>query len=188
MLVITSTGAEYLEEFFLLAFIYPFLYRHNPRKISLANSDVSVCPNASTSFSSDVFGLTYKWQFDGGGGGAGYFDISPNDRGYDGVSKSTLNIPIAYSFLNTWKFRCLVNGVPGKIFTLTLFETWNGSVSNTWENGANWKCNAVPDAGTDVFINSGNVIINSNVNVRSLTVKPGASVTVTPGFKLTIYH
>lgn len=66
--------------------------------------------------------------------------------------------------------------------------TWIGMVSTAWENPANWSCGTLPDANTDVIINSGTVVLNSNTSIRSFTVKPGVNFTVTPGNNLIVNH
>jgi len=65
---------------------------------------------------------------------------------------------------------------------------WTGTVSSAWENPNNWSCGILPDANTNVTINSGTVIVNSNVICRTLTVMPGVIFTVSSPFKLTIAH
>jgi hypothetical protein len=77
--------------------------------------------------------------------------------------------------------------------TLTLHLTrvpnnWTGSVSSAWENPSNWSCGTLPDANTDVVINTGTVVLSSNTTVRSWTVNPNASLTVSPGYNLTVKH
>ena len=67
--------------------------------------------------------------------------------------------------------------------------SWTGAVSSEWENPLNWSLNLIPDGQTTVIINS-NVpylpIINSNAICNKLDVKPGASVNVNQGFRLTV--
>jgi hypothetical protein len=63
---------------------------------------------------------------------------------------------------------------------------WTGSISAEWENPLNWSCNTLPGNTSNVFINGGNVQLNSNVTVNSITVQPGAAVTVAPGYHLTL--
>ena len=68
-------------------------------------------------------------------------------------------------------------------------NTWVGNVSTDWENPANWSCGAVPNTNSEVFINPGtphSAIINSDVVIKNITIRTGASVTVTTGFKLDI--
>jgi|GEM_PF-3926929 len=67
----------------------------------------------------------------------------------------------------------------------TIF-VWTGAVDNTWENPGNWDVNTVPAATSDAFINSGEVEINSNVIVKHLTVKKGASLKVNEFRRLTV--
>jgi hypothetical protein len=64
---------------------------------------------------------------------------------------------------------------------------WTGTAGNNWENAANWSCGKVPGTDTDVVVNSGTVVINSAVVIRSLKVNPGAQVTVGSG-SLTVLH
>ncbi len=64
---------------------------------------------------------------------------------------------------------------------------WTGNAGNSWEQAANWSCGTVPDNTTDVFVNSGTVVINSAVVIRSLKVNPGAQVTVGYG-SLKVLH
>jgi len=67
-------------------------------------------------------------------------------------------------------------------------NNWVGSVSHAWENPANWSCGVVPGPDADVTINSGTVVVNSNVTIRSLSLSPGVSFTVTAPFNLTTTH
>ncbi len=67
--------------------------------------------------------------------------------------------------------------------------TWVGNVSSEWENPANWSCLDVPNANSEVFVNPGTphaAIVNSDVVIKTITIRTGASVTVTAGFKLDI--
>ena len=66
---------------------------------------------------------------------------------------------------------------------------WNGIVSNTWENPANWNCNQLPDITSNVVISSGLLhypIINNSTEIRRLDCKTGSSVIVNPGVVLKI--
>jgi len=77
----------------------------------------------------------------------------------------------------------------GKVSVMKLVKDflWIGSVSNAWENPANWNSEIVPDSSANVFIDAGaNVVLSSNVAVNSITVSPGASFTILPSFTLTV--
>ena len=65
---------------------------------------------------------------------------------------------------------------------------WTGAVDSSWENPANWSCNNLPTATSNVIIYSGTVVINSDVMVNRLTVKPGVTVTVNSGYNLTVLN
>ncbi len=62
-----------------------------------------------------------------------------------------------------------------------------GSAGGIWENPDNWNCGFVPGDFSDVFITSGDVSINSNVKINSLTLI-GGKLTLTAGYTLTIKH
>jgi hypothetical protein len=64
---------------------------------------------------------------------------------------------------------------------------WTGAVNTDWTNAGNWKCGIVPTITSNVVINSGcpnYPVLTLNVEIRSMTVRPGASVTVNTGFDL----
>ena len=65
--------------------------------------------------------------------------------------------------------------------------TWNGSVSDEWENPANWSCNALPGINSVVVIPSGVLnypTISITTEVKSLEVRTGATITVKTGVTL----
>ena len=67
---------------------------------------------------------------------------------------------------------------------------WTGASNTTWANAANWSCGTIPTLASDVQINNGLTnypVVNSNVSIKSLVIKPGASVTVNTGFTLTTH-
>jgi len=71
-------------------------------------------------------------------------------------------------------------------YTLTFLNSWTGAANTNWNNNSNWSCGNIPDANTDVVIQSGTVVVSADVTVRSLTVKPGANVVVNPGVQLIV--
>lgn len=145
----------------------------------------ALCPPAgNTSFQSTVSGSTYQWQVNTGNG---FTNISDNSN-YTGTSSATLNVNNVPSSWNGYQYRCVTNTGNGNVYTIKFNDGWTGAVNTLWENPANWSCAVLPDANTDVVISSGNVVINSNVTIKSLTVKPGATLTVNSSFTLTVLH
>jgi hypothetical protein len=67
-------------------------------------------------------------------------------------------------------------------------DTWIGNNSSEWELPINWSAGLVPSSCSDIVIDSGKIIINSNVTVNSLILNNGAEVTVNSGFNLTVLH
>jgi hypothetical protein len=68
-------------------------------------------------------------------------------------------------------------------------NTWTGlGGNNNWDNAANWSCQQIPGVHSNVVINSGTVVISSNVTIYSLNVNPSATVTVEPPFDLVVTH
>ena len=140
----------------------------------------TLCPRGSTILSTSLSGLTYQWQVDAG---SGFTDIIDNSN-YTGTNTANLqlnNIPSAWY---GYKYRCVVDNIGGNEVTVTFADTWTGTVDNSWENPGNWSCGELPDANTDVIINSGIVNVNSNPIIRSLTLGTGISFTINPDFIL----
>lgn len=68
-------------------------------------------------------------------------------------------------------------------------NTWVGNISTAWENPGNWSCGQVPGINSEVVINPGtpySAIVSSDVVIKNITIKTGASVTVVSGFKLDV--
>lgn len=152
---------------------------------------VANCTNANIPFITNttyVAGDTYQWQVNSG---SGYTDITDNTI-YSGVTNDTLQLVNAPTSMYGYTYRCkITNGASvtySNEFTLEFKAYWKGTVSNAWENPANWGCNIVPDINTDVYINQGTPVLSSNTSIRSLTVRPTASVKVNSNFTLTVVH
>jgi hypothetical protein len=69
-------------------------------------------------------------------------------------------------------------------------NTWTGTGSSDWFNPWNWSCYSVPCESTDVVINPGTPYIPSIgagiAKCRSLLLKTGASIQVSPSAKLEV--
>ncbi len=68
---------------------------------------------------------------------------------------------------------------------------WVGNVSTAWNNSANWSTNAVPGAANPVVIPNNrpfNPTVANGVqaNCKSITVQPGASITIATGGNLKV--
>ena len=64
---------------------------------------------------------------------------------------------------------------------------WNGSINNSWSNPGNWDCGNLPGIASNVIIPSGLArypTVFASAEVRSLTLLPGATVTVITGINL----
>jgi formylmethanofuran dehydrogenase subunit C len=79
-------------------------------------------------------------------------------------------------------------GLPDLSFPLT--TSWTGSIDTDWFNAANWS-NGVPGPPTAVTIPAAMPrypTISSNTSVKSLSVEPGASVTVAMGVNVIVLN
>jgi hypothetical protein len=66
--------------------------------------------------------------------------------------------------------------------------TWLGVVSTVWSNAANWSCNAVPTATTNVVIPAGlsfYPVAGAGSTAQNLSIASGASLTLSGQFTLT---
>ena len=145
---------------------------------------LQLCPGAGATLLSSLTGSSYQWQMHDT---TGFADIGngPNFSGTQTANLQLINIPSSWY---GYKFRCVVNGNYSDVFIIEFKNTWTGAASTAWENPANWSCGSVPDAYTDVVINSGTVVINANTTIRSLVVAPGVNITVGSGVVLTVLH
>ncbi|HMP19756.1 MAG TPA: FG-GAP-like repeat-containing protein [Ferruginibacter sp.] len=141
----------------------------------------SICPGSSLNLSSNIGGNNYQWQSYSNG----VYTNLANDVNYSGVNDSTLlinNIPISWYGK---QYRCNVDSDSSSLYMLKLSAYWTGAADTTWENPANWNCNMLPNSNTDVIINTGNVVLNSKAEVRTLTIKDGAQLIIKPPYSLT---
>ncbi len=64
---------------------------------------------------------------------------------------------------------------------------WTGAVNTDWNNVGNWTCGGVPTITSEVLIQAGKPnypVLNSNVEIKKITLDPGATVTTGTGFEL----
>ncbi|HZH96790.1 MAG TPA: YCF48-related protein [Flavisolibacter sp.] len=144
-----------------------------------------ICPGTITSLASNLSASTYQWQMDDS---SGFVNIT-NNIYFVGATASFLQLRATVpSSWYGYKFRCVTNLGMSDTYRLQFQNTWTGASNTLWENTANWSCGKVPDANTDVVINSGNIIISSNVIIRKLTLGMGVNLTVGSGYTLTVTH
>ncbi|MGG9971987.1 right-handed parallel beta-helix repeat-containing protein [Ferruginibacter sp. SUN002] len=153
--------------------------------ISKSGFNYMLCPGGiNSSLISTITGSSYQWQVNTGSGFANVTD----GANHSGTSSAILllnNIPSSWY---GYEYRCLVNNSTySNTFILKFTDTWTGAGGTTeWENPANWSCGVVPDANTDVIINTGTVILNSITSCRSISVSNFANFTVTGGNQLSL--
>jgi hypothetical protein len=154
--------------------------------VRINSGEIVICPGGSTSFDSKMSGVLYQWQVDTG---TGFTNIT-NGGIYSGAATLVLNISNAPTSMYGYLYRCLVNGSTySEMFLLKFGMNWEGTISNTWENPANWSCGSLPDANTDVTINGGKANypqVNSNITIRTLRMNAGSSANINSGFTLTV--
>jgi parallel beta-helix repeat protein len=141
-------------------------------------------PAGNTAITSNRTGTNYQWQMDTGSG----FGNITNNSNYTGATLATLQIINMPSSAYGYQYRCVVDGNNSDTYTLLFTDYWLGSVSTAWENPLNWGCGIIPDMNTDVIINAGTVILNSNTAIRSFTLGPNTSFKINTGYKLIVNH
>jgi beta-glucosidase len=151
----------------------------NINKFDFATS----CTNSTTSFiGTSTTGNTYQWQLSTDS--VHYNNIS-NSSLYSGVMADTVTLTNPPTSMYGYLYRCAItNGgitTYSSVNTLKFTATWTGAVNTDWATAGNWSCTIVPDANTDVIINTGLTnypIINSSAICRSLTANQNSSVQV----------
>lgn len=143
-------------------------------------------PSATDSIQSSLTGTTYQWQVSTDS--VTYSDLVPGTH-YSGTNTRQLKLLNVPSSFTSYRYRCLVDGsADDTIYRLRFVNEWTGAVNSNWSNAANWRCGTIPNADTDVVITSGNVVVDVNTTVQSLTVVSPGTVTVQSGVTLTILH
>ena len=129
---------------------------------------------------------TYQWQVDTGNG----FENISNDIIFSGTTTDTLRLTEMPSDFYGFKFRCVASfeGIDSvsTVEELKFVNRWTGAVSNAWEDPGNWSCGSLPGENTDVVIPEGEIIINTDENIRSLSVGPGVHITISDGVSFTV--
>ncbi len=142
------------------------------------------CVGGTVSYTSNITGASYQWQVNTGSG----FTNITNNATYAGATTVTLQINNAAGHFYGYQYRCNVAGNFSNTITLKFINTWRGTVNNLWNNPANWSCNALPEANTDVIVNTGTPVLNVNGTCRSISVSAGAGFTANTGFTLQVTH
>ncbi len=155
------------------------LIRILPNLIGNVSAD---CLGANTILGSYIVGNTYQWQINTG---AGWTNLVDN-ADYTGTTTELLHINNTQASWSGYQYQCIVDGNAGPLITLRFSNTWTGAVSSAWEDPANWSCLTVPDANTNVVINTGPVVLSTSTTIRTLSIAAGVSFTVVAGANLTI--
>lgn len=145
-------------------------------------SAAAICPGGNTILSASATGgtVTYKWQVNTG---SGFADIT--DGGiYSNSSTGSLTITGAPTSMYGFQYRLTATNTCGTSYSnaavLTFISTWTGTNSTNWNIGANWSCNVVPDAQTDVVIGTATnqPTVSTVANVRNVTLNTGGTLTI----------
>ena len=148
----------------------------------LNNSD---CPGDTMTFKVSGNGNSYQWQEDNG---SGFVDISDGPQ-YRGTQSATLQLISLPANFGGYHYRCLTDGVYSSSFPVKLNNYWTGAVDTNWTTAGNWSCGSIPDSHTDVIIPGGlskYPILGSDTIINSIVVYPGANMTISDGYHLTL--
>ncbi len=148
-------------------------------------AESNICAGTNFNFTAENIGSTYQWQVDNGSG----FTNIVDGGNYSGAATNTLQLTGLPTSFTGYKYRCVVNGVPGRETVLRFVAVWNGNTNTDWMTASNWNCNIVPDQYTDVIFPGGlpnNPVLNGNTAVRSAKFYPGVNVLVKSGVILDI--
>ncbi len=146
---------------------------------------VVLCPGGNATLTSFVTGSNYQWDVSVD---SVNFNFIVNNSNYSGTNTRTLNLINIPSAWYGYMYKCRVSGFDSDAFLLRFSNIWTGTTNASWNNPANWSCGVVPDAGTDVFVNSGTVVVAANGICRTLKLAPGVVFTVNAGVTLTVLH
>ena len=141
------------------------------------------CPGDDLVLTAAFEGNVYQWQENRG---AGYVNIVDGPM-YAGSKTASLKLNDLPSSFAGYRYRCLVDGLVAFENALVFTNTWKGTTNNNWFLASNWSCGAVPDQYTDAVVPSGLLnypLVNANTTVKSLSVHPGAALTIGSGVQV----
>lgn len=112
-------------------------------------------------------------------------DAANSLTGKSDLYRTNLNDPDAWATLTSLS----INRDWNHQAYLVQTGSWIGVVSSQWEDPNNWFSTSVPNASTDVNIPTtpNNPVIRSNVEINSLSIESGASLTVMPDVGLKVF-
>jgi Metallo-peptidase family M12 len=120
-------------------------------------------------------------------------DIGALPPGFKGtfMSYCYLNNDIGVSFINGFGPlpQAVIRNNVSAATCLISRNTWTGAINTDWGNTGNWSCGSLPDANTEVIINTGlsrYPVINSVATCRSVKAATGTSIRINDNFHLTI--
>ncbi len=153
-----------------------------------AVTNASVCPGSSPVFGLPVAtsGSTYRWEMNSGNN---YASIADGTQ-FSGTGSDSLriNTPPTSWYGRTFRCRITRNGEVSysNEYTLRFSVKWQGTLNNLWHDPANWACQTLPDAFTDVVIEPGAgvfpVVGNAVIAIcRKISIRPGATLRVNTG-------
>lgn len=154
------------------------------RNLVGTHKPIFTCKDQPATLTSQLTGNSYQWQQSTNGNS---FANLVNGSGFSGVQSPMLNIAAVTESMNGKFFRCLVNELPESPFSIRLFNRWVGTSNNLWSDAGNWSCGTVPQGDIEVEIDR-NVMIDIDVTIGKIVLKPGGTVTVAAGKKLTVLH
>lgn len=158
------------------------------------STDAFACPATdSAKIISNVTGTKYRWQLNDGTGN-GYYNLY-DGMYFGGASTATLTIknyqfdPQSRYLTFGYKYRCVVDEASSLVNVLRFKNIWAGTFGNNWEIPQNWSCGKLPDSNTDVVVPAGtNLVVSTNITIRSLSLGIGANITLASGGNLTVLH
>lgn len=147
--------------------------------------DQTVCTSNDVTFSIDpVADVSYQWQV----------KIGVNSwENITGETTNTYLIPNADLGLSGNKYRiilkptstakCKIGISLAATLTVEKLGKWSGNTSTDWNNSANWGCNQVPTATTDVLIPGGLTnypVLNTGAigMAKDIEIQTGATLTI----------
>lgn len=147
--------------------------------ITIQPTATTACIGSSAGFVVTAIGtgITYQWRANG-------TNIS-NNATYSGATTNALSINDVTG-LNGTQYDVVITGICGNVTSASVMltnattNTWTGTVSTAWSDGANWQCGNVPTLDLDVVIPSTApnmpLVDIPSAKAKSITIDAGGSL------------
>jgi hypothetical protein len=152
------------------------------RNTGYGASQASQCPLGSYQLKAPAGKTTYQWEMSVQGGA---FAPLANNTDFDGVATHLLTVKRSDLTGAGYRYRCVVDGIPQRVYTIQPEAIFTGAVDDKWSNPLNWQCQVLPNEHT-VVVAERDMLIDMPATVKALRVLSGVKIRLSSGIQFSV--